>query len=178
MRLRWTAVALVLASCGDPIEVGNASAKRQLAEDRKLAEIAGAIEGVWATTVDLNDLFLPLSRTPNPIPLVIELVLVRDEDGGELARSGTYRARCVGPICALSPTILGVPIGTDTLGDAVNEGGLYRVAALEPDGAAIAYFSPEDGSPAQTVQIASGGDRLETAFRQVQLLAFTRGSAP
>jgi len=89
-------VALLFVSCGDPIEVGNASDKQQLEDDRILEALATGLAGDWTKSIDVREL---LPNPPNlpDLALVVEFRIKfthRTE-----TRSGDYLPDCVGALC-------------------------------------------------------------------------------
>lgn len=166
--LALPALVLVLAGCGDPIEVGNASDKRAVAEDRKLADLAQEIVGTWRGTVGFKE------PAPSALTITVQLTLTRDAAtvlGSP--RTGQFTTECISPTCDL-------PLDAQRdLQDVfqVEDMGTYQVVS-DPGAGRVTVYLDGRGETAQALTISEDGEKLVMVLPlpifEPQQLEFTR----
>lgn len=132
MRFGVAALLMFSLGCGDPIQVGNASDKRGLEEDRQLADQALQIVGSWEYVLGPGSL------------LVVRLELV----AGDRTREGTFTMSCVAGLC--DEQIM-VPQGdaaaiSRRVGDWFDGTGTYQLLAVDEERGTIGLLSGGDAS--------------------------------
>lgn len=162
------ALVLLLAACGDPIEVGNASKQGALANDRKLADLTAQLHGKWQGDVSLSEV--------PPLSIAVEMTFVEgDEDNNE--RSGAFTMKCVSPICERVFPFPAADGGSEDrrLSDVVDAAGTYQLIELDDQGMAAGIL--RDGSPNPTefyVPKGAGALVLGLSVGAAPELRFTR----